>query len=191
MLFHARGVSEPLVQCWHLAIPGRTCRCPRGQCRSPHKPLPARGEAPCVRSHASLQQHPGQWEQDQHHKPHQRCWCCCFQLCPARLGKLQVHGIRWCQGWRQAERKGPRPPLPCWRCFETWLVVLVTASLLWSKNTPPWAVKGQTRVRLPLDTFVSMGWKASKIEFCETLHDVRSSLILVFFANVSCTTQSC
>ena len=118
MLFHARGVSEPLVQCWHLAIPGRTCRCPRGQCRSPHKPLPARGEAPCVRSHASLQQHPGQWEQDQHHKPHQRCWCCCFQLCPARLGKLQVRGIQWCQGWRQAKSKGQWPPLPC--RFETW-----------------------------------------------------------------------
>ena len=120
---------------WHLAIPGRTCRCPRGQCRSPHKPLPARGEAPCVRSHASLQQHPGQWEQDQHHKPHQRCWCYCFQLCPARLGKLQVHGTRWCQGWRQAERKGPRPPLPCWWCFETWsAAVLIKYASLFEPN---------------------------------------------------------
>ena len=109
-----------LIQRSHLPNPGRTCRCPRGQCRSPHRPLPARGEAPCVRSHASLQQRPRQWEQVRQHEQHRRCWCCCPQQCPARLGNLQVHGSLWCQGQRLAKSKGPRPPMPCWWCFETW-----------------------------------------------------------------------
>ena len=131
---HHLTISHHLIQCPHLPNPGRTCRCPRGQCRSPHRPLPARGEAPCVRSHASLQQRPQQWEQVRQHEQHRRCWCCCPQQCPARLGNLQVHGSLWCQGRRLAKSKGPRPPMPCSRCFETWSAAALTAMWLRPKQ---------------------------------------------------------